>query len=135
MTAKQRTIRLRRMLESYRGQLLGEIAESMRHVRDESRALHASDVLDRVERVQEEDIDYALLGIKAGTVRRVDEALRRLDADAYGLCAECGQEISDQRLLAMPFAIRCRDCEERAEAIPRRQAPPRSPVLFDERYA
>jgi DnaK suppressor protein len=132
MTAMQRTIRLRRILESYRGQLLGEIAESMRHVRDQSRALHASDVLNRAERVQVEGLDYALLWLKAGTVRRVDEALRLLDADAYGLCAECGQEISDQRLLAMPFAIRCRDCEELAEVTSPWQTPRRGRVRFDE---
>ncbi len=131
MTTRERTLRLRQILESYRGRLLSEIAERLRHARDEAQALHASDILDRVERVQEEDIEYALLGMKTETIQRIDEALRRLDEDEYGLCSECAQEISDRRLEALPFAIRCRECEESAETSPRWQSP-RRPVLFDE---
>jgi len=135
MTTKQRTIRLRQMLQSHRDRVRGVIAETMRDVRDESHGLRQSEILDRADRVREEDIECSLLEMKTETLQRIDEALRRVDADAYGLCAECGQEISDQRLLAMPFAIRCRDCEELAEVTSPWQAPRRGPVHFDERYA
>ena len=134
MTTKARTVRLRQILESHRNRLLDEIAGSLRHVQNETRDLHTSDILDRGERVREEDVEHAVLGIKTETVLRMDEALQRLGAGAYGLCSECGQEISDQRLLALPFAIRCRDCEEHAEVTECWQAPPRGPVLFDESY-
>lgn len=132
MTTRERAIRLRQMLESHRSRLIGEIAEKLRHARDEPRDLHASDVLDRMERFQGEDMKYALLGMKTETIQRIDEALRRLDAGEYGLCSDCDREISDQRLSALPFAIRCRDCEELAEVSLRWHAPRRSPVLFDE---
>lgn len=135
MTTRERTIRLRHILESYRERLLGEIAERLRHARDGVRDLHDSDVLDRVGRVQGEDIEYALLGMKTETIQRIDEALRRLAAGEYGLCSECGQEISDQRLLALPFAIRCRDCEETAEVSPRGQTGRSHRVLFDQANA
>jgi DnaK suppressor protein len=125
-------MRLRQILESHRVRLLGEIAERLRHAREETQALHTSDVLDRVERVQEEDIEYALLGMKTETIQRIDEALGHLDAGEYGLCSECGQEISDGRLSALPFAIRCRECEESAEMSAPWRSPRRSPVLFDE---
>jgi DnaK suppressor protein len=120
------------MLDSHRGRLLGEIAERLRQSRDEARDLRASDVLDRVELFQEEDLDYALLGMKTETIQRIDAALRRLREEEYGLCSECRQEISDQRLSAMPFAIRCLGCEERAEGSARWRAPRRSRVMFDE---
>jgi DnaK suppressor protein len=45
----------------------------------------------------------------------IDEALRRLDDSGYGLCAECGDEIPENRLIANPLAIRCRDCQEEVE--------------------
>lgn len=47
----------------------------------------------------------------------VDEALRRLyrEEDEYGRCAECGAEISEERLDALPYARLCIDCQEEEE--------------------
>jgi RNA polymerase-binding transcription factor DksA len=41
--------------------------------------------------------------------------LVRLDAGKYGVCFECEDEISERRLRALPFAVRCQACEERRE--------------------
>ena len=49
--------------------------------------------------------------MKEDALRRVREALVRLDAGEYGYCAECEGEISEKRLQALPFAIRCAACE------------------------
>ncbi len=49
-------------------------------------------------------------------VKQVDLALRRLAEGAYGFCADCGQEIGVERLRSLPFALRCRDCQEAWEA-------------------
>jgi DnaK suppressor protein len=61
------------------------------------------------------DLDMALLQMSAETLLRVDEALVRLDAGEYGSCFECGGEIAERRLRALPFAVRCVACEERRE--------------------
>jgi RNA polymerase-binding transcription factor DksA len=45
----------------------------------------------------------------------VNEAVRRSDAGAYGYCVDCGEVITPARLRAMPFAVRCRECEEARE--------------------
>ena len=45
-------------------------------------------------------------------VKQVDLALRRLAEGAYGFCADCGEEIGVERLRSLPFALRCRDCQE-----------------------
>jgi RNA polymerase-binding transcription factor len=58
----------------------------------------------------------ALLEMKTRLAREVDAALRRVESGAYGKCAACGEEISAARLRAVPFAVRCRDCQEVAEA-------------------
>jgi DnaK suppressor protein len=50
-------------------------------------------------------------------LRRVEEALGQLDAGTYGRCFQCGVEISETRLLALPFAVRCKTCEERREQV------------------
>lgn len=53
--------------------------------------------------------------MKAETLGRLDEARIRLDAGEYGYCYECAEEISEKRLLAMPFAVRCKGGEEKCE--------------------
>ncbi len=45
----------------------------------------------------------------------VTEAIKRLDAGAYGACLVCGESISKARLDALPEATTCIDCAKRAE--------------------
>ena len=58
----------------------------------------------------QEHLDVALLRMKADTLRGVREALVRLEAGEYGYCTECDGEISEKRLQALPFAVRCAAC-------------------------
>jgi len=51
----------------------------------------------------------------AEVLHRIDEALARIASGDYGVCAECGADIPTSRLAALPFAVRCRDCEELRE--------------------
>ena len=53
--------------------------------------------------------------MKAETANKINEALWRLEEGSYGLCFECGEEIAQPRLRALPFAVRCKDCEEAIE--------------------
>jgi DnaK suppressor protein len=50
----------------------------------------------------------------------LDDALERLRRGLYGVCDECGEEISLERLRVMPFAAYCIDCQHQRE---RRKAP------------
>ena len=78
----------------------------------------------------DDDIDLALTELKAETLRGVAEALTRLDEGTYGYCSECEDEIPEARLKAMPFAIRCRECESsREEAARARSAASRDRLL------
>jgi len=63
----------------------------------------------------QEDIELALLQMKAETLNKIEAAMRRLDEGTYGNCFECGEEIAEARLRALPFAVRCKDCEEARE--------------------
>src|SRR5258705_3550932 len=61
------------------------------------------------------DIELALIQLRAETLARIDEAIARLDAGESGACADCDGEISEPRLRALPFAVRCQACEEKRE--------------------
>jgi DnaK suppressor protein len=63
-------------------------------------------------------------------IRRRDQirrALASLDSGTFGVCHSCGHRIPSKRLESLPFALRCRQCEELREAtVSRRQANIRS---------
>jgi len=128
---------LKQMLEDRRREILAEVQEKIRDVRTEGTA-HKTRVLetgDGPESDIQEDIEFALIQMKAETLAKIDEALSRLDEGAYGYCFECGEEIAERRLRALPFAVRCKDCEEAREVAQRRDrvTGPRTPssLFFD----
>ena len=49
------------------------------------------------------------------TLRLIDAALERMTEDEYGICLECGEEISEKRLTAVPWAEFCINCQEKKE--------------------
>ena len=53
--------------------------------------------------------------MKTETLKKIDQAIQRLEDGTYGRCEECEREISEARLRALPFATLCRDCQEQAE--------------------
>jgi DnaK suppressor protein len=64
-----------------------------------------------------EDINLKQLSAHREMLFKIDTALRKLKEGTYGLCEECGDEISLERLKILPFAIYCRDCQETKEII------------------
>jgi DnaK suppressor protein len=113
---------LKKMLEHRRLELLTALQGKMRDVR--ALGIRERDVLDQGESSEvdiQEDIEFALLQMKSETLSKVTEALRRLDQGTYGNCFECGEEISEARLRALPFAARCKDCEEARETAEQRE--------------
>ena len=59
--------------------------------------------------------------MKAETLNKINDALARLEEGDYGNCFECGEEIAEKRLRALPFAVRCKDCEEAREVAAKRE--------------
>ena len=49
-------------------------------------------------------------------IRKIDEALRRIENGTYGVCEECGQLIRKPRLLNMPFVHTCMECQSAMES-------------------
>ena len=115
MAKSRRTQDLRRLLEQRKRQLAAEMQGMMRSVRHDSRGERGADEQDVAEADTRSDIDLAVIQMKAETVARIDAALKRLDQGGHGDCVECGEKISIERLTALPFALRCRECEESRE--------------------
>ena len=105
---------LRQILLDRRRQIEGDVRTRIRDGRTE----RVEEVLDEAassDAALQNGIDFALIQLNAETLTRIDAALARLDAGQYGDCFDCGEEISDKRLRALPFAVRCTACEEKRE--------------------
>lgn len=123
-TARARYIELKRILEGRRREILAQVQGQMRNVRAEGGSGDGQGVLDEAEASEmdiQDEINFSLIQMKSETLHRIEEALSRLDSGLFGNCYECGDEISGNRLRALPFAVRCKDCEEERELEVRRE--------------
>jgi DnaK suppressor protein len=116
---------LKLMLEDRRREIQAEVQGKMRDVRAEGTwGGKLNEVLDTVESSEADiqgDIELALLQMKSETLNKINDALTRLEQDNYGNCFDCGEEIAEKRLRALPFAVRCKDCEEAREIAEQRE--------------
>jgi len=113
---------LKRILEERRREILSEVHEKIKDVRAEGPSgMMRPDAGETAEADIQDDIEFALIQMKAETLQKINEALERLEEGAYGNCFECGDEISHQRLRALPFAVRCKECEEAREVALQRE--------------
>lgn len=108
---------LKSMLEARRRQIVEELHGRIRGVRTEGATRpHAGQDVGETAAVEiQGDIEFALIQMKAETLEMINEALERLEEGRYGYCFNCGDEISEARLRALLFAVRCKECEEERE--------------------
>ena len=121
---RDRYSELKRILEERRREIMGQVQGKIRDVRSEGANNPNSGVLDAAETSEadiQDDIEFALIQMKSETLHKINEALARLDEGTFGYCFECGDEISERRLRALPFAVRCKDCEEAREVAEERE--------------
>jgi DnaK suppressor protein len=116
---------LKRMLEERRREIQAEVQGRMRDVRAEGAwGGKQNEVLDAVESSEvdiQDEIEFALIQMKSETLNKINDALARLEQGDYGNCFDCGAEIAEKRLRALPFAVRCKDCEEAREVAEQRE--------------
>jgi len=122
---RTRYAELKRMLEDRRREIQAEVQGRMRDVRSEGTwGGKQNEVFDAVESSEadiQDDIEFALIQMKSETLNKINDALTRLEQGDYGNCFDCGAEIAEKRLRALPFAVRCKDCEEAREVAEQRE--------------
>ena len=125
-SAKEREDRERRrqvlhqMLMRKRQEILKEIEGSLGQslIEDKQRRLEsARDVGDQALMDLDRELGISLMEMRNRRRQAIDEALTRLNEGTYGICAECGIEISERRLEAVPFAKLCVECQSKEELL------------------
>ncbi len=100
------------VMKEIEGQIGERISDEMQRRIDSAPDLGDQALLD-----SERGRDISLMEMRNRVRQQIDEALARLEEGTYGLCADCGIEISEKRLKAVPFARRCVACQEKEEML------------------
>lgn len=110
---RERYLLLKGILEGRRR----EIHEKLRSLREGIPAdkIEVTDAEEQSVNDFVQDVDLALMQMKSETLKKIDQALLRLEEGTYGVCQECEKEIAPARLRALPFAALCRECQEAEE--------------------
>ncbi len=115
----------KRQLQKYRNQLLQirkdilhEIRQDLQEERD-AEAPEGRDTYDVASDERDREINLLLGDRGRKKLLLVDDALARVETGEYGICDECGEEISPGRLEAMPFSHLCVTCQGEHEQVQR----------------
>ena len=102
-------------VEAYRKRLLARREELMQRLTQLEEWLDDPVNPDVEERATERELDevFEAQGLAGQEeVSAIDAALKRMENNVFGICLACGNEISEARLQAVPFAVKCRHCME-----------------------
>jgi DnaK suppressor protein len=117
MPKRIRQEKLRKIIQDRKRKILADLQQEVDKLGEDyrqefDRGMDSGDV-SVVDLLQ--SVGIKLVGIRQEELIKLDQAERKLNQGTYGRCEECGMDISEERLAAMPFAVRCIRCEERFE--------------------
>ena len=118
MLKEQQLLEFKTLLKKRFCDVREEIREELLRSDDQ----HFIDLAGQVHDLEEEsvadllvDLDLAILDMHIEEIRKIDAALIRIAKGEYGVCTDCSDEITADRLKAYPTALRCRPCQSAFE--------------------
>ncbi len=109
----QQKVHFRKILESWRNQLMQEVDRTVDHMKDE--AANFPDPVDRAAQEEEFALELRTRDRERKLIKKIEKTLLLLEEDDFGYCEHCGIEIGIRRLEARPTADLCVDCKTLAE--------------------
>jgi DnaK suppressor protein len=101
------------ILQSWKRDLMVEVDRTVSHMKDE--AANFPDPNDRATQEEEFSLELRTRDRERKLIRKIDEALKRVEDGNYGYCLETGEEIGIKRLEARPVATLTIEAQERRE--------------------
>ncbi|MGH8218472.1 MAG: RNA polymerase-binding protein DksA [Steroidobacteraceae bacterium] len=111
--SKEQTEHFRNILLSWKRDLMVEVDRTVTHMKDE--AANFPDPNDRATQEEEFSLELRTRDRERKLIRKIDEALKRIEDGTYGYCLETGEEIGVKRLEARPVATLSIEAQERRE--------------------
>jgi len=103
----------RTILATWKRDLMEEVDRTVTHMKDE--AANFPDPNDRATQEEEFSLELRTRDRERKLIRKIDEALKRIEDGSYGYCLETGEEIGIKRLEARPVATLSIEAQERRE--------------------
>jgi DnaK suppressor protein len=110
---KEQLEHFRNILETWKRDLMQEVDRTVLHMKDE--AANFPDPNDRATQESEFSLELRTRDRERKLIRKIDEALKRIEDGSYGYCVETGEEIGVKRLEARPVATLSIEAQERRE--------------------
>ena len=101
------------ILQTWKRDLMVEVDRTVLHMKDE--AANFPDPNDRATQEEEFSLELRTRDRERKLIRKIDEALKRIEDGSYGYCLETGEEIGIKRLEARPVATLSVEAQERRE--------------------
>ncbi|MBX9705225.1 MAG: RNA polymerase-binding protein DksA [Gammaproteobacteria bacterium] len=108
MNAEQRQ-HFRNILNQWKQDLMQEVDRTVDYMKDE--AANYPDPADRATQEEEFNLELRTRDRERKLIKKIDEAMQRIEDNDYGYCEACGIEIGTRRLEARPTATLCIDCK------------------------
>jgi DnaK suppressor protein len=103
----------RTILQNWKQDLMLEVDRTVSHMKDE--AANFPDPNDRATQEEEFSLELRTRDRERKLIRKIDEALGRIEDGSYGYCLETGEQIGVKRLEARPVATLSLEAQERRE--------------------
>jgi len=111
--SKEQSEHFRNILNSWKRDLMVEVDRTVTHMKDE--AANFPDPNDRATQEEEFSLELRTRDRERKLIRKIDEAIKRIEDGSYGYCLETGEEIGIKRLEARPVATLSIEAQERRE--------------------
>ena len=111
----------KKRLEYYKKKLAvrrEELMKTIARTQEEGRSADDDptvDLADKAANSYTKEFLFGMTNTDRTILNMIDEALKRIHNNAYGLCATCQEEMQQKRLEAVPWAKNCITCQEKIE--------------------
>ncbi len=98
------------LLFQMRKELIEDVSQSIKAESDYLR-FDVGDFYDHATSDRARELSLMLTDRERQKLVQIEESLKKIDEGSYGVCESCGDEIDEERLIAMPFAKLCLSCK------------------------
>jgi DnaK suppressor protein len=106
---------IRNLLLKMRDEMIKEIKEKAQSESDDTTKSEVGDIYDLASNERDRELNLLISDRDRAKLFQIEDAIKRLDEGMYGVCEECESPIPKERLMIMPFARLCVNCQGELE--------------------
>lgn len=115
MARKDALLKIQKVLSARRNELLKRLTSELSDMGHRSSSSVSGDVADVAFGSTGEELASQLAELESRELGQIDQALQRINAGKYGVCAGCSSKIPVARLNILPYSTLCVKCQQEVE--------------------